>query len=1232
MMRLNLKIRNNLYLLLCLLTVLSGSAQQKEIKKYPALLWEITGNGLKKPSYLFGTMHVSSKMVFHLSDSFYMAIKNADVVALELDPQLWQDQLFRYQKMQNNLRFYTQGAPNDYLTEKSFQIDKYEDKIRAALSEEPTVINGLLYRTFQPSADFEEDTYLDLYIYQTGKRLGKQATGVENFFETERLILEATQDMMKDKKRRNYDAEGEGVYSLEKKTQDAYRKGDLDLLDSLERMLQASDAYLEKFLYRRNEIQANSIDSIVRQHSLFVGVGAAHLPGKRGVIELLHKKGYKLRPIIMQDRDASQRDEIEKVKVPVNFASFTSDDNLFSVNLPGKLYKRIDSHSNDSWQYADMSNGAYYMVTRVKTHAGFLGQSEETVFKKVDSLLYENIPGKILKKVPIIKNGYKGFDITNKTRRGDVQRYNILVTPFEVIVFKMSGNNNYVEGKEADEFFGSVTIKKAEETKSWVDFEPARGGFKVKLPQNPFEEKDNGNFDGVTSWKYEATDKASGEAYIVYKKTVQNFHFIDEDSFAIDLAEESFGLSDFIGAETGRKHGFYKGYPCLDATFSMKDGSFLKARFILEGVHYFILAAASTTANKTFNKFFDSFSFEQNNYPRFSDYRDTIINIGVTTPVIPEIDANLRDLMDKAGSNDYSSESPDFNSYWPPDKMALFQDDSTGEAVYVSVQSYPKYYYPKDSAAFWKDEINEKRIRENFIIRNKTPFQTKDSVSGYRYVLADTNSSVLFNNCIFLKNNKLYHVMNMYDSLEQPDQFISRFYSSFHSLNGSPSEPIFQSKLDIFFRDLNSSDSTTSQKARSAIPNVYFGPKGLNRLLQTIQTLPYNDKDYFETKTKLINELGYINDSAINHQVISGLKIIYERAADTNAFQNIVFKALARHRTTESYALLKSLLIQDPPVFDNSSEYNYLFQDIEDSLELARSLFPELLQLSSIDDYKENIHSLLRMLVDSGYVKSADHEPYFSKLYFEAKIQWKRQQGKDESKLQKTEEDNASATTISPSYGEENEQYNDLEEYAVLLMPFYDKNPNIPKFMDKLLQSRDDQLKLKTVALLLRNNKPVPDSVIQSLAENDRYRFGLYLQLKEIGKEKMFPKKYLTQLEISKSQLASAHVKGELYAIEYIDKKPVQVKQKKGMVYYFKYKTHKEDDWDIGLSGLQPVSANEISDNADLVKLTNKKIKPNQSIEEQFDKQLKRLLFSLHKSAASFYLDNDYYLGRNASE
>ena len=88
---------------------------------------------------------------------------------------------FCLENLQSNLRYYTQGAPNDLINEKTFRLQRYEDRLRSAISDEPTVINGLLYRTFRSQADFEEDTYLDLYIYQTGRKLGKQATGVENY-------------------------------------------------------------------------------------------------------------------------------------------------------------------------------------------------------------------------------------------------------------------------------------------------------------------------------------------------------------------------------------------------------------------------------------------------------------------------------------------------------------------------------------------------------------------------------------------------------------------------------------------------------------------------------------------------------------------------------------------------------------------------------------------------------------------------------------------------------------------------------------------------------------------------------------------------------------------------------------------------------------------------------------------------------------------------------------------
>src|ERR1700712_5953075 len=94
----------------CLILTALFSSAQKNNSSYPSLLWEITGNGLIKPSYLFGTMHVSNKMVFHLSDSFYNAIKNTDAVALELNPDLWQDQMVRMDKLKDNYQAFVKVA------------------------------------------------------------------------------------------------------------------------------------------------------------------------------------------------------------------------------------------------------------------------------------------------------------------------------------------------------------------------------------------------------------------------------------------------------------------------------------------------------------------------------------------------------------------------------------------------------------------------------------------------------------------------------------------------------------------------------------------------------------------------------------------------------------------------------------------------------------------------------------------------------------------------------------------------------------------------------------------------------------------------------------------------------------------------------------------------------------------------------------------------------------------
>ncbi|HEX6916185.1 MAG TPA: TraB/GumN family protein, partial [Chitinophagaceae bacterium] len=828
-------------LISALLTFSHLSAQTaKKPPRYNSLLWEITGNGLEKPSYLFGTMHVSSKMVFHLSDSFYHAIRNSDMVALELNPKYWQPDMFRMQDAEQALTSYFKDARTGYINEKSFRLQRYEDAIRMALSEEPTVINGLLYRNMQQQADFEENTYLDLYIYQTGRKLGKQSGGVEDYWETQKVIMEGYQDMAIERAKKKkgdygYDFDGdENYYEVQKKLQEAYRKGDLDLLDSLEKKLEMSPAFNEKFLYKRNEIQANSIDSILKKQSLFVGVGAAHLPGERGVIELLRKKGYRLRPIMMQNRDALQKEKIDKLHVPVKFNPVHTADGFVKMMMPGELFKRSERNDNPSWQYADMENGSYYMLTRVPTHAAMLGENEAMVLRKVDSLLYENIPGKILSRNSIERNGYKGFDITNRTRRGDIQRYNIFVTPFEVLVFKMSGNDDYVQGKEAAEFFSSISME--ELTPKPQVFETGTGGFRMELPHTPFALQRRTSEDFLDTWQYEAVDKSTGKAYMVWKKTIPNYGFIEEDTFDLSLVEESLKGSEFIDKQESRSFSQVGGYPALDMLFSLKDGGTLRARAMIRGPHYYLVA--STTPKKREGKDLVS-TFAVTGFKQESpaSFVDSFYSFRVNTPFQPSLNPELRKMLEAAASEEFINQT-EYYSYGEKRRSATFYNDSTGESAVVTVTRFPKYYFSRDTARFFENEYPVDALEADMVLRSRETLRPTGNSFGYKYVFTDTNSSRKLVYAAILQHNRLFDIIAVTDTLSGNNDFVTEFIRSFVP-QASDTTSVFQSKLDRFFADLNSKDSLTRKRAMDAAAQLYFGPKSIPRLKSVIDSLKW---------------------------------------------------------------------------------------------------------------------------------------------------------------------------------------------------------------------------------------------------------------------------------------------------------------------------------------------------------------------------------------------------------
>ncbi len=1204
-------------------------AQKIKANKYPSIFWEITGNGLSKPSYLFGTMHVSDKMVFHLSDSFYIAMRNCDMVALELNPGHWQRDLMKMTEGQLKYTDFYKGSTNNYLTEKSFQPDDYYNNLRAALTSNPQQINGLLYRTQSYEEDYEEDTYLDLYIYQTGRKLGKKAGGVEDYYETQKIILEAYADMAKEKVRKRQDTDGESVPDIEKKIQDAYRRGDLDMLDSLEKYTFNSPAYLEKFLYKRNEIQAHSIDTILKHNSLFVGVGAAHLPGNRGVIELLRKKGYKLRPVFMQDRDAENKETIEKIKVPVSFTEISTDDNLLKMKVPGPFYRMqtgMRFSDNDNWQYADMENGSYYILTRVKTHAGLLGQTQKDVIKKIDSLLYENIPGKIISKTAINKNGYPGYDITNRTRRGDLQRYNILVTPAEILVFKMSGNLDYVNGDEANTFFGSIAIQ--QQQKGWSNYNAAGGGFSVQLPAQPNILLNTSEPDGIDRWEYEATDSANSDAYAIWVKSVVNHNFLEEDTFDLSLIEQSLKQSDLIEKEESRSLFINNGYQGLKMRFSLKAGGFMNAEALLRGTHYYLLMQRTDSKKEKGDAFFSSFSFKDYVYPAPTRYTDTIVHFSVNTPVKPTLDSALVNMITTVMNDAGVASRYESSGYWPKNKYALFKSDSSGEAVLVTATEFPKYFQSRDSARFWKNQLDIEEEKDLFL-QSKTAVKITDSCSGFKLVWRDTNTVRQIVSTALLQNNILYRITALNDTLNTNSAFINEFFKSFTPYQTEAGTSVFTKKTDLFFKDLYSKDSLTKKKARAAIANVYYGPDNINRIHQFINALKYGEEDYFEMKARFISELGYIDDSCCTDSVVRALNDIYTRTADTSYFQNEAIWSLVNLKTKSSYNALKTLLLQDPPVFTDEDDYFSLFEDMEDSLKLAATLFPDILQLATIQDYKEPVNNLLISLLDSGYITAKDYEPYFGKMYFDAKIEMKKQQNIEEKlqeqQIQKENDENAETVDVVRSYSYDYGSSTLIKDYAELLIPFYDTKPGLPKFFDKLLQSRDTSVQLSTAVLLVSNNRKVADSIFLNLAAKDNYRAPLWRRLEKVKHTELFPQKYKTQQLMARSVLLSSGDADDFSEIKQDGQQKVAIKGEKGVVYFYRYKIDKDDEWQMGISGLQPENNKDVSSNDDLTSMTDKKLMLDEPAQEQYEEELKKLIFRQHRSAERFYGDDDYY-------
>ena len=174
--------------------------------------------------------------------------------------------------------------------------------------------------------------------------------------------------------------------------------------------------------------------------------------------------------------------------------------------------------------------------------------------------------------------------------------------------------------------------------------------------------------------------------------------------------------------------------------------------------------------------------------------------------------------------------------------------------------------------------------------------------------------------------------------------------------------------------------------------------------------------------------------------------------------------------------------------------------------------------------------------------------------------------------------------------------------------------------------------------------------MLKHFAALDDYRYELYSDLKEAGLYNLFPSAFNTQVQLAKGKLfdlSSNYNKPD--SLIYIDKFPVQFRERKGFVYFFKYKSKRDDNsWKIATAGIVPGDTKQFEFDLkeenfrqrrqyNFTEFTNTKINNETVLSDQLKRVLKKMLYSKRNSAMQFYKDEDrmrgdYYPAFNVGE
>jgi len=266
-----------------------------------SLLWRVSGKNLSKPTYIFGTMHMICADDIELSDSLKKMIRNSDNVYLELDmDDMWQMLgAMMHMNMKGDTTLSDLLSAEDYKKVKSF-FKEHSSMLPFSLMErfKPLLVESMIMEQAAPCNNM---IVIEKLVMDEAKKNNVDIKGLETFdyqlgiFDRIPYKLQAQQLVkMIDDADSGKDNSGEDEIKI---LTDAYRRQEINKIDELTKADPTIGGFTDILLYERNANWVKKLQELMPQNSLVIAVGAGHLPGKKGVLNLLREAGYTVEPV-----------------------------------------------------------------------------------------------------------------------------------------------------------------------------------------------------------------------------------------------------------------------------------------------------------------------------------------------------------------------------------------------------------------------------------------------------------------------------------------------------------------------------------------------------------------------------------------------------------------------------------------------------------------------------------------------------------------------------------------------------------------------------------------------------------------------------------------------------------------------------------------------------------------------------------------------------------------------